>query len=313
MIFYCKEKPFAQEPGEVYQGEALKVFNFLYFSHSEHRPTLKALLAGTEGDKKSRFALIDLAASFAAQLQYRDMLDIAQYAEHSLRYFKRCLQARGYKMATTDELRIISASAKDTVLLVTGCQTPEVRNARVRGAYTALKDLDVPAVRVVLSGANPGSDPESMVRSERVPIEPDEAGAMNVFFDELITSDAHPPRCRLTFHKESESTSTTQNIQRFFSQTTFDAAGHNHLLISSSAFHLPRIADEGERYLVAHDPGIDRVTLIQSEHLNAGTSSDLNRHQIYVKQMTFELYRMIFAQMGDRLDDLFIRETSLRV
>ena len=309
MHFYTKESPFGDRVVDFYHGEVLKAFNFLYFAHSDHHETYKEILR----DPKRRHAFFDLAAAYAAQLQYRDMLKYDTFAEYALRYFKLGLQARGYRLATKDELEEISRNFQRTVVLVTGCQTPEVRNARVEGAYAALFHLDVSDVKVVLSGTHPGLDQRSAIGSERYPIEPDEAGAMKVRFAELLESEAHPPNCKLQFHKEESSTRTAENVKEFFQQYAPTSATRNHLLVSSSAFHLPRICDELENYLKVSKLAIDRVTLVQPEHLSVDRLRDTLRHQIYVKQMTYELFRMMLSQVGDRLDDLFKRETSLRV
>ena len=310
MHFYTKKRPFGGDVANPYHGEVLKAFNFLYFTHSDHHETYKEILR----DDNRRHAFFDLAAAYAAQLQYRDMLNIERFAEHALRYFKLDLQARGFKLVTPDEVEEISRVFQNTFLLVTGCQTPEVRDARVKGAYYALRHLDVAEVRVVLSGAHPGTDQRSSLRSERFPIEPDEAAAMKVCFFELQENDKSPPKCKLQFHKECSSKSTSENIKFFFQKCNIKPSNSNHLLVSSSAFHLPRISEELETYLQEESRlRIDQVTLIQSEHLSVRKSTDVLKNQIYVKQMTYELFRIFLTHTADRIDEMFKRETSLKV
>jgi hypothetical protein len=310
MTFYTKQPPYGAKPAEFYQGDVRKSFNFFYFAHSDHHDVFKNLLR----DERQRYALFDLAACYAAQLQYRNMLNLETFVEHALRYFRLGLQARGYRLATDETLADLSRGFDQTVLLITGCQTPEVRNARVDAAYEATRYLNVPSVHVVFSGAHPpASATDRGPRSEKHPIEPDEAGAMDVLFSQRRQSDPHPPAARAMCHQESSSTRTKENVENFLNQQRMDPGQRTHLLIASSTFHLPRLADELESHLTIERPGLQRITLISAEdHVHAARSEPI-RHQIYMKQMMFELFRMMFLYDLEHIDSFFEREISLRV
>jgi hypothetical protein len=242
------------------------------------------------------------------------MLNLETFVEHALRYFRLGLQARGYRLATDETIADLSRGFDQTVLLITGCQTPEVRNARVDAAYEATRYLNVPSVHVVFSGAHPpASSTDRGPRSEKYPIEPDEAGAMEVLFSQRRQSDPHPPGARAMCHQESSSTRTKENVENFLNQHRMDPGQRTHLLIASSTFHLPRLADELESQLTVERPGLQRITLISAEdHAHAARSEPI-RHQIYIKQMMFELFRMMFLYDLEHIDSFFEREISLRV
>jgi hypothetical protein len=312
MTFYTKQPPFGATPGEFYQGDVRKSFNFFYFAHSDHHEMFKSLLR----DKQQRYALFDLAACYAAQLQYRDMLKLDNFVEHALRYFRLALQTRGYNLATDENIVEGSKDFDHTVLLITGCQTPEVRNARVDAAYEAVRCLNVPSVDVVFSGAHPpaaASATDRGPRSEKYPIEPDEAGAMDVWFSQRRRSDLHPLAAKTVCYKESSSTRTKENVENFLREHRFDPAQDTHLLIASSTFHLPRLADELEAHLSVERPGLKRITLISAEDHAQAARSELMQHQMYIKQMMFELFRLMFVYDLQHIDSFFEREISLRL
>jgi hypothetical protein len=242
------------------------------------------------------------------------MLNLDIFVDHALRYFRLGLQARSYRLTTEDTLAALSKDFDQTILLTTGCQTPEVRNARVNAAYETIRHLDVPAVSVVFSGAHPPQSSENRgPRSEKHPIEPDEAGAMEVWFSQKRQADPHPPKPKVTYFQESSSTRTKENVENFLRMQRIDPSQRTHLLIASSTFHLPRLADELEAHLTGSRPGLQRITLISAEdHAYAARSEPL-QHQIYIKQMMFELFRMMFIYDLQHVDSFFEREISMRV
>lgn len=292
-----------------YYGDVKKDFNFLYFAHSDHHETMRKLLA----EAPSRFAMYDFAAAFCAQMQYRGLLDFDSFWPKCLDFFDKALLGRHYKRMTLDEVVERAPADGNIIFLILGCQTHVVRNSRVAAAYKLVRALKRPNISVIFSGAHPSTPDEDGPRSERYPIEPDEAGAMRTYFSSLIQEDSEfPDHFKPTkYVREDKATRTSENVKHFFKEAKLDTSKKNYLYISSSSFHIARAADEIEDVLQKEAFPLERITLVSAEHY----SKDYKTigHQIYVKQMAFELFRALFEAEQDYLPGLFQRETSMRV
>lgn len=313
----------AEVPGQLPElgfdlGEAITFFDFFTFIHPDNRALILRLLdpksstnvAANQKAKRERLAFFcDIMASFSAQLIYRDMLK-PEFTAQALKFFDRALKGYGFEINPFENLGSLRPSSGMTsVVLVPGCQTEQVRNNRVLGAFTVAKKLQDPKLKIVCSGRHPPTNGKKL--SDRYPAEFQEASSMLCHLYDLASKDQIAPNeIWDSAVAEGDSERTVENIKNFFS-SFLPPDGEVHLWISSSTFHLPRIAREIFNLIVSNkESRIKRITLVAAED----EQSAVLGHQLYAKQMTWELFMTFYDVFnhGSEMKMLFSPTRSSR-
>jgi len=229
----------------------------------------------------------DFAAAVIAQMRRRGLLS-QTYIQDALRYCRSMVEAEGYEQTVPPHLSDSSTSTSH-VILVFGCQGPEVRDARARACFQLVKNLRHVPLKIVFSGKNP-----STTDSRKVILTRDEAAALQAEFQRLLERDPTFDGRNFTFALEQQANSTAGNLKHFLQGPYLERNRPAQLFLLSSTFHLGRIAQETDAALASYPDlgsGIARLVLVGAED---DAEEAIVSDERYVKAMMYEVFRHMF-------------------
>ncbi|SRR6266496_2428547 len=256
-------------------SEAQKLLNFMPFIHRDKLERLRDDLAS---DKSF---IADIAASVITQFNYRHWLE-PKAIRKALEHCHDILEDMGYRLLGLQTLHDEVQANNHHVMFVAGCQTRELYESRVRAAFKVLKGVHVP-FSIVFSGLHQ----KPQVGKEHRAKTPDEAGAMERYFDSLIT---HAPEFRkhrrFQTHLEKQSKSTEANVTELMSvKGILQKDKTNRIFVVSSLFHLPRLAFTLEDYIAKHRRGFVIQLILVGAEDHQGTVAPVCSDQRYIKNL----------------------------
>jgi hypothetical protein len=276
-MYYSKTLPGRQQLVGKDFFEAKKLFDFSSFVHHEKRVRLQT--------KSDESFLADVTAAVVTQLHYRQWLK-PKALKKALEHCHDILEDVGYRLTGLQTLHDQVKASNHHVIFVAGCQTRDLYESRVRAAFKLLKGVHVP-FHIVFSGLHQ----KPQVGVEHRAKTPDEAGAMERYFDSLIT---HAPEFRrhTRFHVrlEKQSKSTESNVKGLMSLPGILKRGRtNRIFVVSSLFHLPRLSSTLEKYI--HDNRRDyKIQLILVGAEDHQTVAAVCRDHRYVKNLFHQVF-----------------------
>lgn len=285
MYYFEKDR---RNPRETYPISFDRQWRYLdpreFLVHRENRAAFKRWFSEFSP------ALPDFFAAIVAQMLYRRQLT-RDFILWALEYCRSMIEERGYERTSLRKLALADTDINH-VMLVAGCQGPAVRKARVNAAYYVLSKLPRHIrVKIVFSGRNPAEPPT------RVHIlTPDEAADMEREFDTLIDHDPSFREHRnFSAETEHEARTSSENLANFFHGDYLRDTRDVYLYLTSSTFHLRRLADEVERW-IDDDPTLQekiaKIILIGAEE--DPTDEPVMFEPYYVKNMMYEVFLHMF-------------------
>ena len=266
-------------------------------------------------------AFTDCVAACFAQLHYREFLDDEAVMNHVIEFFEARVQASGFKLIA-EPTDLITNQNQQIDIMVAGCQTSSVFEARVDAAINFLCAVRPEVANICFSGANPSqkenADPvspsygakEAQMKSNSTSAAVEangdltpqaaetldmafvinEAAEMRSYFLDKISSRSLVKKLKgisIKSYEESKSAKTQGNVKNYFNSLKINNLD-SHVVIVSSTFHLPRFIEETQGYLKVAGLNPSRLTFVGAEdrrHPNKAMKS-----QNYIKSAMFEFY-----------------------
>lgn len=282
MYYYAKPTSWRQDNPPIDFSRLWQRLDFRgYITHADNQDWY------IEGMKRHVHGFPDLSAAVIAQMHRRGLLSHT-YIGDALRYCRSMVEAEGYEQTVPPHLSDASTSTSH-VILVFGCQGPEVRDARARACLQLVKNLRHVPLKIVFSGKNP-----STTDSRKVILTRDEAAALQAEFQRLLDRDPTFEGRNFTFALEQQANSTAGNLRHFLEGPYLERNRPAQLFLLSSTFHLGRIAQEADAALAAYpdlSSGIARLVLVGAE---VSAEEEIVSDERYVKAMMYEVFRHMF-------------------
>jgi len=256
-------------------SEAQKLLNFIPFVHREKLRKLR------DDPAYDPSFVADIAASVITQFNYRHWLE-QKAIRKALEHCHDILEDMGYRLLGLQTLHDEVQANNHHVMFVAGCQTRELYESRVRAAFKVLRGVHVP-FSIVFSGLHQKPQVGQQHRAKT----PDEAGAMERYFDSLIT---HAPEFRkhrrFQTQLEKQSKSTEANVAELMAlPDILKKSKTNRIFVVSSLFHLPRLATTLERYIAINRKGFSIQLILVGAEDHQGTVAPVCDDQRYVKNL----------------------------
>lgn len=228
-----------------------------------------------------------------------------------LDYCQQLLSDMGFDLEPRQRLiEALRQSSSPNVMLVPGCQTPDVLRSRVAQAAVLVKSAPKAWRAVIFSGDRPRRQGKTRYRYNFK----SEQKQMEMMFDDLM--GAASPRVNVDWiQPDSDATKTGENVQELVDRVR-SLSSRSSVYVVSSTFHLVRVARELSPILRGPVPlgkALDQLVLVGSERAVEGSALDRSVHRAeYHKQMFFEIYRHLFeTRIGRRSRAVVPREQDL--
>jgi hypothetical protein len=202
------------------------------------------------------------------------------------------VRRQGYRVRDWTELSQILGSRRN-IVLIPGCQGRTILKSRAEAAADFCSKASG-RIDVIFSGSHPPDSKEV--------IEPDEAGMAQQYFNDAMKKrrSSLPRGVHLIVPTaEVRSKNTEQNVSYSLRTRPFRDPGRKNVIVVSSAFHLPRVAQALEKRLRRQNHGVERLILVSAEPI--GRLTKVSNHETYAKQALFLLYTEIFREVAKQL------------
>lgn len=233
----------------------------------------------------------DLIASFAEVLHENEKLEDKLILK-ALQSCRDIMQHNGYHELNIQRFREKIDKNKESVIAVYGCQTRGILHNRVRAAVNLWKIIPT-KIHIIFSGRSPLQDGGDTIENEAIDMENRFYEFAEIYqdFNQIEQIDRITTRHIII---ESESTKTTENIQKLMETSTIRDAESLNLFLVSSNFHLMKLSKEFEDYIQKNSiTKFTEVYAIGSESIN--TLDHVSKKKQYIKALFYHLYNFILS------------------
>jgi hypothetical protein len=280
MIIYHKELKNPQAYTPINLRKLFEEFDFRKYMHTH------------QSNKINDVSFIsDLIASFAEVLHENEKLEDKLILK-ALQSCRDIMQHNGYHELNIQRFREKIDKNKESVIAVYGCQTRGILHNRVRAAVNLWKIIPT-KIHIIFSGRSPLQDGGDTIENEAIDMENRFYEFAEIYqdFNQIEQIDRITTRHIII---ESESTKTTENIQKLMETSTIRNAESLNLFLVSSNFHLMKLSKEFEDYIQKNNiTKITEVYAIGSESIN--TLDHVSRKKQYIKALFYHLYNFILT------------------
>lgn len=228
----------------------------------------------------------DVAAAAITILYEFDYTEKDKLINIASRFCHDLIEDKSFRVIELLELHDLALERrKNSILIVPGCQPPDMWQSRVNAAISFLRDIHV-NFKVVFSGLHPSITKRKSLKTM------DEAVAMKNYFEYSIKGSQKLSNVsRFVVYTEEFSDTTSSNIAQVMADENIAESEGNNLFVISSLFHLPKLANIIEEYKESKKKTIDLVTLVAAE--NYLSKNELMYQPAYVKQLFFVFFNFL--------------------
>jgi hypothetical protein len=292
MLFVRNIKIQSQYKGRKDLQKHIQRYDFTRYVYKDKTVHLRNL------NNDDKYFIPDLAASVIQQIflngyQAKGTKDCSFLTEDALECCRDIIENIGFKNVVDREFLSIlhdGNGIEQTIMIIAGCQNPEMLKQRVRKAVTIAKDITC-KLSIIFSGENPSikgfDDIEIFSEAER----------MEMYFKEFWETD--PPNSKIPssicFVIEKNSHNTKSNIQNCIKGGFIDTKQSMNFIIVSSTFHLIRLATEFENTIMSMETTLKIENLLLAGSENSSYPLKPNDEDAaYVKLMFADIFYYIF-------------------
>lgn len=289
LMYLWKSLDEIQKSGSIRFANYFKSYSFIRWAHKLNLETIKNPPLNDQNIDWNQI-LADLTAAVITSLFENEKIKRERLVEESLKCCRALLYDDGYALADIETLVQKCRETTVSYILVAGCQSELLLDARVRAAAQICEHLieNFSEVRIVFSGASPTGKVEI----------PNESLHMKLGFtremEERETAD-YESIIKMSVILESKSSTSKENIE-LFAKEIIESVPEKpiSIVLVSSNFHLMRLSklmiDEAEK----HDSlELSNIILVGSEDVYV--PSDVSMLDIYVKSMLFEMIYKLYS------------------
>lgn len=283
MIIFYKNFKGDEFAGSINLQKLYEEFDFREEMHSEQKNKINTI--------NDPLFISDVIASFIKVLHINKKIEDKLILK-ALQSCRDIMQHNGYHELNIQRFREKIDMRKDSVIAVYGCQTKGILYNRVKAAVNLWKIIPT-KIHIIFSGRSPKLKGNNTIENEAIDME-------NRFFE---FAKIKPDFNRMeqinritTFHIfiESESTKTTENIEKLMDQDIIKDGNQKNLFLVSSNFHLMKLSKEFENYIEKNKvTTFNEVYIVGSEPIHL--LDHVSKKEQYVKALFYHLYNFILS------------------